>query len=255
MATRKKPTGHIIYQGPSLIDGQPIFVVALSGSKNTKTGSMVQTYIMRSDIDPRDASKTGADFSICGGCPHRGHATSDPAKKQATERTCYVLLGQGPRLVFQGFKAGAYPVSDDLENLGSGRMIRLGSYGDPAAVPSHIWSRLLDQAEGHTAYSHQSDQTGADFRSDMFMASADKLSDAMAYWSANIRTFRVISNVNETQPNEILCPASEEAGRLTKCHACGLCGGSDVHAKSIAIVAHGAGKNHFTQKVQQSINA
>ncbi len=252
MTKSKKPTGHIIYQGPSLIDGKPIFVVALTGSKNTKTGSMVQTYIMRADIDPRDASKTGADFSICGSCPHRGQATDDPTKKQALKRTCYVLLGQGPRMVYQGFQAGSYPVADDLEQLGKDRMVRLGSYGDPAAVPSYVWARLLDQAEGHTAYSHQSEQTGADFRSDMFMASADTLAAARAYWSAKIRTFRVITDVLEVQPSEILCPASEEAGRRTQCHACGLCGGSDVHAKSIAIVAHGAGKGHLVQNVQQN---
>ena len=66
---------HIIYQGPSLIDGAPIMVLAQSNSNNRKTGDMVQTYIQRSDIDPITASRTGQDSSICGDCIHKGKAS------------------------------------------------------------------------------------------------------------------------------------------------------------------------------------
>ena len=249
----KKPSGYILYEGPSMIDGAPIFVVALTGSRNTKTGSMVQTYIMRSDIDPREASKTGADFSICGTCPHRGKPTSDPDRKQAVDRSCYVLLGQGPRMVYQSYKAGQYGHATThmpMVDLGRDRMVRLGSYGDPAAVPGFIWESLLWEAKGHTGYSHQSETDGADFRHDLTMASADTLADAQAYWAAGIRTFRVLSDVSEVQQSEVLCPASEEAGRRTQCHDCGLCVGTSIQAKSIAIVAHGAGKNHVARNIQ-----
>ena len=58
----------IIYQGPSLIDGSPIVAITVSQSGNTKTGNMVQTYIIRADINPLEASKTGADYAICGAC-------------------------------------------------------------------------------------------------------------------------------------------------------------------------------------------
>ena len=68
----KKPTGYVIYEGASLLDGKPIMVVALLKSSNGKTGNMVQTYIMRSDMNPMEASKMGEDFSICGNCPHKG---------------------------------------------------------------------------------------------------------------------------------------------------------------------------------------
>ena len=63
-------TGTIIYQGESLIDNKNIVVIYFNGSKNTKTGNMAQTYIIRSDIDPLLASKTGEDYSICGNCKH-----------------------------------------------------------------------------------------------------------------------------------------------------------------------------------------
>jgi hypothetical protein len=91
----------IIYNGPSLLDGKPIVVIATFSNRNTKTGAVVQTYILRSDINPLEASKTGEDFSICGDCTMRGEVTTDPARKQAKGRRCYVNLGQGVLIVFK----------------------------------------------------------------------------------------------------------------------------------------------------------
>ena len=91
----------IIYNGPSLLDGKPIVVIATYSNRNTKTGKVVQTYILRSDINPLEASKTGEDFSICGDCTMRGEVTTDPARKQAKGRRCYVNLGQGVLIVFK----------------------------------------------------------------------------------------------------------------------------------------------------------
>lgn len=63
---QSKPKSSVIYQGPSLIDGSPIVCIAIIGSGNVKTGSMIQTYIIRSDISPMEASKSGLDYAICG---------------------------------------------------------------------------------------------------------------------------------------------------------------------------------------------
>lgn len=79
------------------------------------------------------------------------------------------------------------------------------------------------------------------------MVSADTLPAAQRAWDANWRTFRVVGGVDElVTGREILCPASEEAGKRTQCARCLLCGGASVKAKSIAIVVHGAGKKHHT---------
>ena len=59
-------TSFIIYSGPSELDGAPIIVVATFASKNSKTGDMVQVWIMRADIAPHLAKHSGADSSICG---------------------------------------------------------------------------------------------------------------------------------------------------------------------------------------------
>lgn len=233
----------IIYQGPSLIDGKPIVAIAIAKSGNVKTGNMVQTYIIRADMNPLEASKTGADYSICGSCPHRGTPTNDKARKQALKRSCYVNLGQGPLIVFKAFMRGIYPVVTGhkaIAAIGKGRMVRLGTYGDPAAVPAYIWESLISEAEGHTAYTHQSGVVSAQARPEFMMISADTKAQAEIAWTEGKRTFRVINGTHEiVTGREILCPASKEAGFKTTCNSCGLCGGSSVKAKSIAIVDHG----------------
>jgi len=230
--------GSVIYRGPSEIDGQPIVVVAIWSSTNRKTGDMLQTYILRSDLDPLTINKLGEDYSICGDCALRGTPTLDPDKKQAEDRPCYVVLGQGPTQVWKGLQRGIYPdhtTPQQRRALGRGRMVRIGTYGDGAAAPEYVWDQLLDGAEGHNAYSHNG---GDPF---IYMVSADSLPQAQAAWSSGFRTFRVVHDTSHLQPNEILCPSS----RGVQCVDCRLCGGSQVRAKSIAIVVHGNGAKHF----------
>ena len=243
--TNKQANSGIIYQGRSLIDGAPIVVIATYSNRNTKTGAMVQTYILRSDIDPRDANKSGADYSICGNCPHKGIPTDNPNKKLANNRSCYVVIGQGPTIVYKSFLRGVY---GDMQGhsktaeLGRGRMVRLGTYGDPAAVPSDTWDSLLFDSAGHTAYSHQSGIKSADVRPDLFMISADNEAQARAAWDSGARTFRIVSDYSElVSGKEIACPADTKG---IECQACGLCKGASK-AKSIAIVVHGNGAKYI----------
>lgn len=222
----------IIYNGPSLLDGKPIVVIATYSNRNTKTGKVVQTYILRSDINPLEASKTGEDFSICGSCPMRGEVTTDPKRKIAKGRKCYVNLGQGVLIVFKSYKRGVYKEGDP-RTMGRDRFVRVGTYGDPAAVPSHVWDELLAECETWTAYTHQKP-----WRPDIAMQSADSYDEAKAHWAKGRRTFRVIVDLGDIDKSkETLCPASKEAGRRVQCTACKLCKGSSL-AKSIAIVEH-----------------
>jgi hypothetical protein len=228
----------IIYKGPSRIDGAPIVVLATYSNRNTKTGAVVQTYILLDDenINPLEASKTGADASICGTCPLRGTPTTDPARKQAVGRRCYVNLGQGVLITWRAYQRGVYPDAQDSAGraaLGRGRVVRVGTYGDPAAVPDEVWTDLLSEADTWTAYTHQKP-----WRPDIAMQSADSHTEARMHWAAGRRTFRVIADLGQLdKAHETLCPASKEAGRRVQCAACRLCKGS-VNAKSIAIVEH-----------------
>jgi hypothetical protein len=254
LSKQSKPVSSVIYQGPSLIDGKPIVCIAIIKSGNIKTGNAIQTHIIRADISPMDASKTGEDYSICGDCIHRGTPTDNPNKKQAVNRSCYVTLYQGPTVVYKTFKRGAYPIAsvEDIKAIGKGRMVRLGSYGDPSAVPQNVWDALLTDSVGHTGYTHQHNAKTDYSR---LMHSADSKEQAEQAHSTGKRTFRVIPvKVWENQgkasllQSEILCPASNEAGNKVTCIDCKLCVGSSIKAKSIAIVSHGTGRNMLNVK-------
>ena len=222
----------IIYNGPSLLDGKPVVAIATYSNRNRKTGRVLQTYILRADINPLEASKTGEDYSICGSCPMRGEVTTDPARKIAKGRRCYVNLGQGVLIVWRAFQRGVYKAGS-ARDVGRGRFVRVGTYGDPAAIPQGVWDELLSEASTWTAYSHQSG-----WRPDIAMQSADDYHSAVMHWKEGRRTFRVIAELGHLDPtNEALCPASKEAGARVQCTACKLCKGSSL-AKSIAIVEH-----------------
>ena len=94
-----RPPGVVLYQGPSVLDGEPIVMVATFESENGKTGNMIQTWIIRADMHPLSALSSGADKSICGNCRHR----------PANENSCYVVVAQSVTAVYRAFKAGSYP--------------------------------------------------------------------------------------------------------------------------------------------------
>ena len=83
---KPKQKGFILYDGPSVLDGAPIVVIATLETSNAKTGAMVQTWILRGDIEPHQAVKTGEDASVCGNCPQRHN----------TGGACYVMTHQAP---------------------------------------------------------------------------------------------------------------------------------------------------------------
>lgn len=250
--------GSIIYRGPSMLDGTPIVVVAIYSSSNSKTGDMLQTYVLVDSptMNPLEANKTGADEAICGNCRHRGTPTKDPKRKQSTDRSCYVYLAQGPLQVFKTLHEGKYPDATTpaaRRAVGAQRKVRIGTYGDGAAAPMDVWLDLLADSLGHTGYSHQLHHTGAQqhssFQSRLYMVSADNHQDASRAWAAGYRTFRIIKDIShQDKQNEALCPASKEAGHKSTCASCMLCGGNSVKAKSVAIVVHGTGATHFKRQ-------
>ena len=247
----KKPTGYVIYDGVSALDSKTdILAIALVGkSNNGKTGAMLQTFILVKDTDPITANRRGEDFAICGECPLKGIPNLKKNKGTADKRPCYVTLAHAPLNVYKSYKKGTYPTiqgHDTIAELGEDREVRLGTYGDPSAVPSYIWDSLLSKSTGRTGYTHQHNVQGANVRPDLCMISADTKEQAEYHWSLGNRTFRVGKTLQDmVKGKEILCPASEEAGRRTTCKQCKLCSGNTIKAKSIFIPAHGTGKNNY----------
>lgn len=242
--TSINPNGVILYEGPSQLDGAPVVVIATAiknGSSNQKTGAMIQTYIMRSDVPPMEAVKSGEDASICGDCTHRGDGTGKG-------RSCYVTLLHGPRGVWAAYKRGSYAAVSlyGVPDIGKGRMVRLGTYGDPTAAPVALWRKLVEKAEGWTGYTHAWHKVDADDWHPLVMASADSEMEMAAAHAMGYRTFRVTPNAHENiQGVEIVCPASDEMGKKTQCEQCKACMGTSGKARvSIQIAAHGSGRKH-----------
>lgn len=235
--------GLILYEGPSMLDGAPIVVIATgikTASTNAKTGGMIQTYILRSDVAPIDAVRAGDDASICGGCTHRGDGTGKG-------RSCYVTLMHGPRGVYAAYKRGSYPrsTSHGARDIFADRMVRLGTYGDPAAVPTWLWPAVLNRAAGWTGYTHQWRTIDPSWAK-LVMASADSEQDMRDAHAIGYRTFRVTPvGVGPIKGVEIVCPASHEAGQKVQCNECKACMGTSAKARvSIQIMAHGTGKGY-----------
>jgi len=230
-----------IYDGPSLLDGKPI-IVLLTGlaksSKNGKTGDMLQTWILRKDINPNEAQKTGDDSSVCGNCPLRPLTFSAPPKSErVSAKRCYVKVHHAPLSTWKANRDLHVTPSVDVVPLLDGRPVRFGSYGDPAAVPDSVWEPLRP-GRNFTGYTHQWETHSATTN----MASVHSPEERERAKRKGYRTFRIIRNVSEREPGEVLCPASKEAGNKTDCATCGLCMG-DAHAKGlkardVAIVAH-----------------
>jgi hypothetical protein len=243
--TKTKPTGYIIYKGPSMLDGAPIVMIATLKTNNRKTGDMVQTWIIRDDMSPLDASKQKLDGSICGNCPH----------KWSVGGACYVNLGQAPTSIYRAYKRNSYPdlthpAATPLRNQTLGkilhnRKVRLGAYGDPAAVPVRVLRDLVTFASGHTGYTHQMHHKNFDPEVLQYcMASTETGKTSQLAWASKARTFRIVKDITEMKQDgsEIEC-LSDSKGM--SCADCMLCGGKSEGRPSIVIAVHGSRASKF----------
>ena len=198
---RVRATGMILYEGPSLLDGKPIVVIATFRSRNRKTGArVIQTWIIRADKDPRDVVAEERAFSICGSCPLVGTA-------------CYVLVHNAPLSVWNKYMRGGYSYGTLPEG-----MLRMGSYGDPGAVPLEIWTSALEGRDG-VGYTHQYLMPHMQAYRGILMASTDTMAQSIVALSMGWRVFAV----GHIPPGAVQCLA--DAKGLT-CAQCRICNGN-----------------------------
>lgn len=224
---------YILYEGPSLVDGKPIFC-ALTGaetpSRNSKTGPLIQSWIMRSDVNPLEAVHSNADESVCGSCSLRG----DNGKG----RSCYVTLFMAPNTIFKT-KEQLKPIE---KHIYKNRGVRLGAYGDHSVMPTAVTADIVKRAMMTTGYTHQWRTCDPELKK-YLMASCDSEQDRELAKSLGWATFRVKRVDQPKLKGETLCPASEEAGKTLNCLTCGKCSGGKT--QDVVINIHGAGKKHF----------
>lgn len=227
-----------LYRGPSNYNKQPIVVIATGltkGSKNSKTGDMVQIYILADTGEkPSDALyKSGNSTSCCGDCKHDQWGT------------CYVNVGQGGNMVWGAYARGNSPMYNRKKHgdIFKDKIVRFGTYGDPAMVPMKVWNPILDQCAGHTAYTHQWNKAWAKPYQSFCMASVDTQAEYDNAKALGWRTFRVRPQseaYNPTNKRETVCPASEEQGYRKQCETCLLCNGGNAKV-DVVIAVHGTG--------------
>lgn len=229
--------GFILYDGPSQLGAGRILAIATGfarKSSNEKTGDMIQVWIIPADAKAHEAYTAGLDVVVCGDCKHRSRASGGNG-------TCYVNVAQGPSSVWQAWHNGAYlPIAD--YRVFAGRAVRFGAYGDPCAVPIHIWANILTQTDQWTSYTHQWNKPQFEHYRTFCMASVDNRAEFYEARAQGWRTFRVRTADEKIEPREFICPASEEGGYRKSCIDCRACNGAGNNAErgSVTIIVHGA---------------
>jgi len=125
------------------------------------------------------------------------------------------------------------------EGFARGRNVRLGAYGDPAAVPFAIWAGMLEGSSGNTGYTHQWRTCDARFAS-IVMASCDFEWEVAKAERKGYRAFAPVKAGTEfDKRTNMHCPAAKETGFKRTCDSCMQCGGtSSASRKHVVIFEH-----------------
>lgn len=228
----RKPRSIVVYKGPSrYAPSETIRAVIVLRSHNVKTGNMAQLFILHDRVRPQKAQRTGADYAVCGACPFR----------PALDGGCYVLTFQGPLSTWKATRKRPVTPMAQVASYLDGRALRLGAYGDVAALPVSLVSSLVSAVKGRvTGYTHGHrllGMRGVSHLRTSCMLSVESEQDARNAWAQGWRTFRGAAPESGPIPGaEIECPTET---RDIQCVKCGLCKGASLQARSITIPVHG----------------
>lgn len=247
-------TSYELWRGDrfDIVAGEMVPLVVLATciktvSTNSKTGWMVQVYIVRRDMSPQDAVNIGADSAVCGSCPLRWYTVKQAGGTVTIEgkaTKCYVV----PMFLsttWESWAKGNVPCIEPEEagiifgKLGLPQ--RAGAYGDPAFAPTWVWEAIDRGIEKHrkrgikrgTSYTHQwrdCDPAMAEFA----MASVGSLEEAKEAWAAGWRTYRMTKPDEGPTKNELVCLFTTHN---IQCADCGRCDGNRTGGKSITVPA------------------
>ena len=202
---------------------------------NSKTGNLVQNYILPAEWIESDAKmSTLSDKAVCFECPH----------SKEKESTCYVRKGQSEmglsskvrslrKLGLDNIPELSPEIEADLLQAIEGKGIRFGSYGEPILLGEELVGKITRKAKFWTGYTHQWHKNN--WAKNYFMASVESERLAEASHKLGFRSFYVGQTDSK---NFVTCPASKEAGQKTTCENCKLCMGTQSKAKSVTIKPH-----------------
>ena len=222
--------GYTVWEGASLLDNSPIFLV-LTGfvfpTSNRRTGRQIQSWILQQEFTPTKAAKEGLDQGICGRC----------CLKMSQTGACFVNLLPVNNIYHKQARGTCRKFSaNEMAMLERYRYpIRIGSYGDPTAVPFEVWEPIILASNKWTGFTHQ--WANCDLRWKKYlMASVHSQTEARVAQKQGWRTFRIIAPDAPLSANEILCRHTEDD--RVQCDSCGLCNGASSKP-NIADPVHG----------------
>jgi len=231
--------GYVLHH--TIINNEPIVVIATLESDNPKTGNMVQIWFLLENHAPHHAVKTGLDAStVCQGC------------KFASGNGCYVRTYQAPLSIWKAWKRGNYPslFPHQYTSVFTGRKVRFGAYGNPSIMPVSMVKAIASVSSGWTGYFHDwKTNPYANEYAKYFMASTETESSYRLAMSLNYRVFHV-SPDKPAGMQECLNTLQD-----TSCIKCNLCNGlTKSRAPSIWIDPHGSGKEKASAVALSSVN-
>ena len=207
----------------SRINGARLLIVITRDSKNTKTGPMLQVWILARDGEAKP------QIANCGTCP-RGLRF----RRGRLIKRCYVRWHRAPLAILRAYRRGSYEgwlgTPDQLRRLGGpGQAVRLGAAGDPGAIPSRLLRRLVADLEAScvTSYTRRWRDRNTKTLQNHCMASCDSSEEAREAQDLGWRTFRARRPSELVLATEAVCPASKEGGERTTCERCRACTGGD----------------------------
>ena len=234
------------YEAPQVPEEAALWTETTS---NTKTGPVPTLAIGRT----REESKAS-----CVGCKH------------LTNKTCYAQNGtvaMGHNAMVKAYAKDPeperrYSLRRALANRRlSAKMVRLGSIGDPGALPGGYLARVLDVIKGEgldpVGYTHH--WRGRPDLAGLLMASVDTLHEADEAIRAGFRAAVVLpwdwKARRFTTPEGhvgIVCPAILKPDVVT-CNTCRLCNGAKA-GPVIGFPDHGPKVRHLIRKLKRSKN-
>lgn len=222
-ATKKRATKRATKRVSAYVVTYPTFYLvftAMNGSTNRKTGDMIQTYLLDRETLTSEPKVFGAK---CSACPmvDKCYVSQD---KGAVRRALKKLLGEGSR-------SYAHATLDQVLPLLSGRLIRLGTYGDPSALPLSDLKAIVSSAKGHTGYTHFWREIDPAY-SKFLMASCESLSDETEARLVGYRAFRVLLKGQEAHEVGARSVECLNASVGLTCAECLLCSGTEGKGSS-----------------------
>lgn len=195
-------------------------VIATKNSRNRKTGSGVQVWILDATMHPSDSRRGGFDAkNQCKGCPFASYGG------------CYVS-DLPLASIWNTWRKGGYQrlnfgTKKWKEFFDSAEFVRFGAYGNPSLVPLRMVRDIAKRVKTISGYFHDwhlMKPERAQAYGEFFMASCEANTYKKAQ-SLGLRTFTTLPTKEKSNKKFGIECLADKTGTI-QCKDCGLCDGN-----------------------------